>query len=102
LSETDKILGIDRLRDLQFQLADLKTKLAEAIHRREVDHEHLRQSLEYLSEHAKGHGHDLQWELNDLREDIASKVDWIKSIILERDIPTAALAATSTHELRSN
>lgn len=37
MSETDKILGFDQLRNYQFQVADLKAKLAEAIRQRFSD-----------------------------------------------------------------
>jgi hypothetical protein len=77
MSETDKILGFDQLRNLQFQVADLKTELAEAIRQRtEVDHWHLRKSLEQLSAAASFEGTgDLKWDI-----DYLSRVLHLKSI----------------------
>jgi len=88
MSETDKILGFDQLRNYQFQVADLKAKLAEAIRQREeVDHWHLRDSLEQLSAAASLDTGDLKWENAHLKSVIKSQVDDLKHFILKEETP---------------
>jgi hypothetical protein len=88
MSETDKILGIDQLRNLQLQLADLKAKLKEAIRQREIEHRYLRESLERLGRpvppQVSGHAsEDREWTIDELKENIAFEIDHIKSFVLE-------------------
>jgi hypothetical protein len=84
MSETDKILGIDQLGNLQLQVADLKAKLKEAAGRREIEHQYLRESLKRLGREAPPEAWgDLEWKIDDLKENIAFEIDFIKTFVLE-------------------
>ena len=88
MTETDKILGRDERQNPQFQVAEYKEAIKKAKDTREAEHKRLRESLEYLSEHARGHGTgDLEWELKDLKWDIAFAVDCIKNFVLHDETP---------------